>query len=802
MKLSSFLSGLLGLSALSPHHLLANVDSLKDLKGRVNIEHARGLENKQLCQADEFLFGEIQQTLLRPFVESLNKKDLKLMGTFFSPRAGFDALLGSKVEAKNLGDDLTLKSWKSPGQGQNGFEALAEYVSSFQSIASADLDAFEYFIEKSWRNENHRYHKLRVKLELRVNGPGLSGQRQSDTFHVLADVSSRGGKWTMDSFRLVDAQRVTSKRAPAYREETKESGLGEVPVYLRREAMRRGGYSVTVTDFNNDSIPDLFFGTGSEAESLIGKKSEDGKIRFEKAPRSGLPEGTFVKTSVFADFDNDGDQDAILVRFVAGDKQDDELVFYRNNGKGAFTFEPLLRGASVDKIYPMPAAVGDYNHDGFLDVYVGYPGKQDFTTILAENDPSKNNSIPHGLFYSKKGKEFLNVTKNLIRAETGPASQLFPHSALGFDYDQNGTTDIIVVDDRNNLSPMYKNTGAGFEQVAQKIGIGNHGFGMSVAIGDYNNDGRIDIAQTNVESVPDTRYLMSCYNNWAVQNNERMPGLRLFRNEGNGTFTDVTKVAGIGWAGAATGGLTFLDYNNDGFDDIYVVNGLWSGNEKGNEVDSLWAMSLRSAGDTIKGAHNQPQSTIMRILMGFEGNIQSGQVAKGSHPSFSGFQRNKLFRNNGDGTFTDVAYVENVDEVNDGYAVVTMDIDRDGKQELLLRNADPGTSGNKFPSVQLYRNSLTTSNKSITLSFRGTDSSRDAIGTEVVANYGGKKLVRQLIANNGPQQAERTLHFGIGTARSADLMIRWPNGTKEIRKSVLPGNYVLTEPSNRKIGAR
>ena len=801
MKAMKFLACLAGLSILTPSFLLANADSLRELKGRISLDHSRGLEARQLCQADEFLFGEVQSNLFNPFVASLHKKDLPILKTYFLTGARFDSFIGKDVEAKNLGDQLTLKSWKNSGLGLGDFTLLSDYVSSFQEISHVNLDAFEYFVDKAWRNENYRYKKLRVKLELRLTGINHSGRRQSDTFHAVADVTN-DGSWKMNSLRLVDAQSVTSARAPAFREETKESGLADVPVYLRREAMRRGGYSVTVTDFNNDSIPDLYFGTGSNSESLVGQKSKDGKVHFEKGTGPGFPEGTFVKTSVFADFDNDGDQDAILVRFVADDKKDDELVFYRNNGKGSFTFEPLLRGASVDKIYPMPAAVGDYNRDSFLDVYVGYPGKQDFTTILAENTPSRNNTVPHGLFYNKKGEEFLNVTKNLIRAETGPAAQLFPHSALGFDYDQNGTTDIIVIDDRNNLSPMYKNTGAGFEQVADKIGIGNHGFGMSVAIGDYNNDGRIDIAQTNVESVADTRFLMSCSNNWAVQTNEKLPGLRLFRNEGNGKFTDVTKVAGIGWPGAATGGLTFFDYNNDGFDDIYVVNGLWSGNQTGNDVEGLWAMSLRSAGDSIKGAHNQPRSVIMNILMGFEGDVQSGKVVKGVHPSFSGFQRNKLFRNNGDGTFTEVAYLENVDEINDGYAVVTMDIDQDGRQELLLRNADPGTEANKFSSVQLYRNTILNKNNSITLRVQGTDSSRDAIGTEVIASYSGKKLVRQLIANNGPQQAERTLHFGIGTAKTADLTIKWPNGKTEMRKSVLPGKYTFTEPTSRKIGSR
>lgn len=781
---------------------------INEIRGRIPFDYSKlntgkylTTENrKDYCRADEALFSQIQSQLFVPLAEKISSQDSKAFLVYFEQDAKFDTLTPESINSAVENDGIKVIRFSrtelnTSERPLHSNKVLVDLLKNYKTIESTDLDVFEYFIDHNWRETNKKYVRLNADLTLTLKGTDHKGNKLSHRLSLYADIKEGKDGWKISQIKLKNGEGLISSRAPAFKETTAASGLNDIPVVLRREAMRRGGYSASVTDMNNDGTPDLFFGAGGDSHVRMGTKTAEG-VRFSKSLSDKIPTGTFVKSSVFADFDNDGDQDAVLVRFVVDNMKDDELLFFRNDGKGNYMHEPLLRKAVMEKNYAMPAAVADFNKDGFLDLYVGYPGKKDFTSFIAAKDDPTVSSKPQGLFYSEKGKGFANVTAAKLPETKG---FLFPHSALAFDYDHNRTTDLVVIDDRDNISPLYKNNGSTFEQVAQKIGVTNTGHGMSVATGDYNSDGLIDIAVTNAITLAETRFRSSCERNWDVAFNEPLQGLRLFKNEGTGKFSEVTASANFGWPGAATGGIIFTDYNNDGLDDLYVTNGLWSGNKKGNEMDSLWAVSNIQNNVlpvSLKYESHETQSTVMNMLMNYEGEASfSGKDKKGLHPSLGGFQNNRLYKNNGDGTFTEVAFHEGIDSINDGYAVVGLDLNRDGRQELLLRNADPGVSANQFSPVQLFQNSAINKYKSITLSFKGTDSNKDAIGTEVIASFGGKKVVRQMIANNGPQQTERHIHFGLGKASKADLTIHWPNGETEVRKGVSAGFHEFVEPS-------
>jgi hypothetical protein len=190
----------------------------------------------------------------------------------------------------------------------------------------------------------------------------------------------------------------------------------------------------------------------------------------------------------------------------------------------------------------------------------------------------------------------------------------------------------------------------------------------------------------------------------------------------------------------------------------------------------------------------QANTSFMKILTDFKGDVTNITANENLHPSMTGFQRNRLFRNNGDGTFTDVAYVLGVDSINDGYVVTTTDINHDGKMDLVLRNADPGSDKNRFPSVQVFLNENKLPAKSVILTLEGTRSNRDAIGVIVEAQIRNEKLVRHLTANNGAAQSQSLLHFGLDKAAKIDsLKIRWPSGVVDTYKNVMPGYHHYKE---------
>ena len=117
--------------------------------------------------------------------------------------------------------------------------------------------------------------------------------------------------------------------------------------------------------------------------------------------------------------------------------------------------------------------------------------------------------------------------------------------------------------------------------------------------------------------------------------------------------------------------------------------------------------------------------------------------------------------------------------------------------ELILRNADAGTKEYQYAPVQVYKNQLEGSNKSIELSLKTHDGKRDAFGAFVVANFGNdKKQVRHLIANNGAVQSEALIHFGLGDKNSMnEIVISWPGGEKQLFKDLKPGRHEFLAPT-------
>ncbi len=268
-------------------------------------------------------------------------------------------------------------------------------------------------------------------------------------------------------------------------------------------------------------------------------------------------------------------------------------------------------------------------------------------------------------------------------------------------------------------------------------------------------------------------------------------GLTLYKNLGNGKFEKLTNT-GLDWMGFGAGGAEFVDFDNDGWADIYVTNGLWSGTQRDEDLGSYFVRAVAAKFSIDRPALDYTRSGFMEILTGYKGGIIDAN--KKGTLSMAGYQRNRLFRNNQDGTYTEMGYVAGVDSIADGYVVATADLNRDGKMDLILRNADPGTLDYTFPTLQVFTNNTPTSNKSVILSFQGTLSNRDGIGTKAIATIGNDKITQELSANNGAAQSERILNIGMGSAKSIDtLEVRWPSGTKHIYRNVQPGRFLIKE---------
>jgi len=271
--------------------------------------------------------------------------------------------------------------------------------------------------------------------------------------------------------------------------------------------------------------------------------------------------------------------------------------------------------------------------------------------------------------------------------------------------------------------------------------------------------------------------------------------VQLFTNNGDGTFTDVSSASGLEWAGEAAGAGEWLDYNHDGLLDYYLPNGLWSSGE--DSLDSVFfPAEMMLHGVSMLGIEDQDEAIPFNMINDVSGGaIFSTTEEGGSNPiltllrnhredddaplslSFAGYQHNALFRNNGDGTFTEVGFLEGADRIEDGYIMAPVDFNGDGKQDMVLRNTDPALEHSYQPVIAL-ENQLP--GNTLTVALHSADGNTDGLGARVTVYIGDTVLSREIRSVSGAVQAEPVAYFGLGEATSVDKVeVTWPGGHKQ-----------------------
>ena len=779
--------------------------------------------NSDIAISDEAIFQDVIKDIFEPLDKMIlaqkmltdtmvNSKDNKTKVNF-----NFDYKNKSTPVAL---DDILQFEWvisKIRTMSNKNFdENFNDYLSQFKTVEYVEVSPYSMKSAISDREpKTFKPFAYEVLSYVDIRGLDKGGHRRNDRFTFTSNVykDSKTLNWKLGAFNLMSGETLTIERP--YFSEVKEIAQKPPSNYLRREAIRRGGYALSVSDWNQDGIPDLIVGHLGGVEFFKG--TGHGDFINVDPETLGVQKDTLVKSIVCEDFDHDGIKDLLFVRFVprGEDKDSKDIILYKGVSAGKFVQSTSIK-KRLRSLAAMPAAVGDFNNDGLLDFYVGFPGAKDFT-VLDKNIggfSGKKVNHPQGLFFNLGKFIFEDVTNisnigvNVKNGETTSkypeAALIFPHTSMAVDYDLDGKMDIVVVDDKANLSPLYKNDGDGkFTQVAEKIGVTNYDFGMGFAAADLDNSGSLQFLYTNVNFLATERMNNSMMANFSKYSN--LPGnsgLRLFKTTDNKTYSDITAISGLSHPGYGVGGVETIDFNNDGYSDIYVANGLWSGNTKTQDVSSLFSRSylkhnldFATTFDASVIGVKEANSSFMKILTDFSGDISTGKKDASVKPSMTGFQRNRLYRNNKNGTFTEIGYLAGVDSIADGYIVAVADLNSDGKMDLILRNADPGTEENKFPSVQVYLNQMETKNKSVVLTFKGQKSNTSGIGMIAVANIQGKKLTRHLIANNGASQSQNILHFGLGEKEDQidTLTLKWPSGVVNTYKNVSAGYHQYTE---------
>lgn len=289
------------------------------------------------------------------------------------------------------------------------------------------------------------------------------------------------------------------------------------------------GNGVSFYDFDQDGWDDLTFAI--ENDSIIFFKNNEGV--FEKLP-TFIPETGRVKMILWVDYDNDGFMDLFFTTYLGAYK------LYRNDGDFTFTDVSASVGLPSTNVRTWGASFGDYNKDGFLDLYItNYDnGVGDVENPMRTNQLFKNNG----------DGTFSNVTE---QAGVGNGLQL-SFTSVWLDYNNNGWSDLYVINDRHPYrNALYKNNGDGtFTDIAEEAGADAHlQDPMSISVCDFDNDGDLDIYMTNSgTSIREGMFLV---------------------NNGDGTFSERAQEYGVNIQLNSWGAL-WIDANNNTYNDLYI----------------------------------------------------------------------------------------------------------------------------------------------------------------------------------------------------------------------------------------
>jgi hypothetical protein len=477
----------------------------------------------------------------------------------------------------------------------------------------------------------------------------------------------------------------------------------------------------------------------------------------------------------------------------------------------------------------------DYNNDGLADLYVvnGRPLDNAMHPYPLREKPSP---MPEGHLYRNNGDgTFTDVT-----SKSGLEPAMYGIAVTAADYDNDGYTDLLIAG--YGRVALYHNNGNGtFTDVTEKAGVQFDGWGISSSWLDYDKDGCLDLFLGNyVKFDPKYRNFYAADNYPGPLDYEPTPN-KLYHNNCNGTFTDVTEKSGIGAYKGRTMGVTAADFDDDGWPDIYVANDKTENFLFRNNHDGTFAEMAADA-EVAYGQNGENTGSMGPV---FADITSSGRLDLWVTDS----KYNRLLRNSGQKRFEDIGASTGISQANAQYASWgsgVNDFDNDGlldilifhggliqmvpEEQSLFRNLGGGSFADvsheagaaldaktvargacfadyrndgrvgaflvnlNAPGV-LIANATKNANHWIEIALRGAKSNRDGIGARVELTAEGRTQVAERVSSSGYlSQNDWRLHFGLGTAPKVEkLVVRWPSGKVQTLNGVAADRVLKVE---------
>ncbi len=529
------------------------------------------------------------------------------------------------------------------------------------------------------------------------------------------------------------------------------------------------GGGVGLGDFNQDGLLDIIFTGNLVSNKLYINK---GNFKFEDVTeKAGLStEGVWSTGVSVVDINADGLLDIYICKSGppgGGARRKNELFI--NNGNLTFTEKAADYGLAFEGL-SVHAAFFDYDKDGDLDCYLLNNSIRSIGGFDLRKD---QRSIPDSL-----GGNRLLRNDNDVFVDVSQAAGIYS-SVIGFglgvtigDINDDGWQDMYVSNDFFEKDYLYINNGnatftESLESYVREISLGSMGADMA----DINNDGSPEIYVTEMLPESDERLkTTSQFESWDKFSLSYKQGYfkqfsrnMLQLNNGNGSFSEISRFAGVHATDWSWGALIF-DMDNDGLKDIFVANGIYK------DLINQDYVSFIADPATIREILKKEKTVIKRLI----DSIPSNKI------------QDYAFHNNGNLTFTNFAKEWGLDQPSHSNGSAYGDLDNDGDVDLVLNNVN-------MPSF-IYENTAVqmNSNKTFSLSLHGEGKNTFAIGAKVTLLDSGRQFFQELSPMRGfMSSVDYRLHFGTGNVKAIDsIVIQWPDGRVSTRTNV-PVNQML-----------
>jgi tetratricopeptide (TPR) repeat protein len=712
--------------------------------------------------------------------------DMSALDKVLSPRFAGCSMKAAQIQ---LGREKSFaKIWKVayPQETSLGGEAfLSELRASlavFSNLLTAQFQVIGIHAEpeKSATTADRVSLTTVVRFELVGEGNGFHREQRIGHWQLQWELTASGAL-QLEEWRVPDETRSQAS-APVFQDITAHSFGGSraytaqlIPGtdYWRTVLDSATGIDiyghngVSAADIDGDGFDDLYICQPAGLPNRLFRNRGDGT--FEDITKSsGVDVLENTSCALFADIDNDGRQDLIVVRATGP-------LMFLNQGEGKFRLKPdAFHFAATPQGTFTGAAIADYDRDGWLDIYfclyAYYQGTDQYRYPTpyfdAENGP------PNFMMRNNRDGTFVDATK---QSGLDKNNTRFTFCCAWNDFNQDDWPDLYVVNDfgRKNL---YRNNGDGtFTDVAAEMGVEDIGAGMSGAWVDFDNDGRDDLYVGDMWTAAGLRVSMQGNFQKDASPEARRDYLRhamgnsLYRNLGS-RFEDVsaesgTKMGRWSWCCDA------WDFDHDGHPDLYVANGMISGPMRDDLNSFFWRQVVANSPNEPRASHpyEQAWNAINELIR--------------ADRTWSGFERNIFYLNQGDGAFSDVSGILGMDFIEDSRAFALADFDHDGRLEIVLKNRNS-------PQLRYLKNVVAELPPAISFRLTGKKSNRDAVGARITVETDSGRQTRSLQVGSGfLAQHTKEIVFGLGRAKlPVRATIYWPSGlTQDLRD--LPLNH-------------